>query len=86
MKLEITEPAEKELAGLDKRTRARIKDALDKLLSRPEAVDLRKLKGKTNLWRLRVGEWRVILQVDRRKETIYVLHVKHRREAYRRLS
>ena len=86
MKLEITEPAEKELAGLDKRIRVRIKDALDKLLSRPEAVDLRKLKGKTNLRRLRVGEWRVILQVDRRKETIYVLHVKHRREAYRRLS
>ncbi|MDK2784543.1 MAG: mRNA interferase RelE/StbE [Bacillota bacterium] len=83
MKLELTEPAEKDLAELDKKTQRRIKVALDKLLTCPQAVDLRKLKSTPERWRLRVGDWRVILRLDREQEVLYVLRIRHRREAYR---
>ncbi|MBE3582467.1 MAG: type II toxin-antitoxin system RelE/ParE family toxin [Thermoanaerobacteraceae bacterium] len=83
MRLEITEPAQKDLAGLDKKTQRRIKAALDRLLSYPQSVDLKKLKGIPDMWRLRVGDWRVILRFDRKQGVLYLLRVRHRGEAYR---
>lgn len=83
MRLEITEEAEKDLADLDRETQGRIKTALDRLLSYPQAVDIKKLKGSRNMWRLRVGDWRVILWLDREQGILYVLRIRHRREAYR---
>lgn len=83
MRLEITEPAEKDLADLDKKIQRRIKAALDRLLSYPQAVDLRKIQGSPNIWRLRVGDLRVILRPDWEEGVLYVLRVRHRREAYR---
>ena len=83
MRLEITEPAEKDLAGLDKETQRRIKTALDRLITCPQNVDLRKLHGSPERWRLRVGDWRVILRIDRGQRILYVLRIRHRRDAYR---
>jgi len=83
MRLEVTEPAQKDLAELERKTQRRIKAALDRLLSYPQAVDLKKLKGSQDMWRLRVGDWRVILRLDREQGILYVLRVRHRREAYR---
>lgn len=83
MRLEITEPAQKDLASLDKKTQRRIKTALDRLLTYPQAADLKKLQGSPEKWRLRVGDWRIILQVNQEQEILYILRVRHRREAYR---
>lgn len=83
MRLEITATAEKDLAALDIKTQKRLKSALDKLIANPQSVDLKKLKGKPERWRLRVGDWRIILMLQREKRIIYVLCIKHRREAYR---
>lgn len=79
----MTEPAQKDLAELEKKTQRRIKAALDRLLSYPQAADLKKLKGSQDMWRLRVGDWRVVLRLDREQGILYVLRVRHRREAYR---
>lgn len=81
----MTEHAEKDLACLDKKTQRRIKTALDRLLTYPQAVDLKRLEGSPGKWRLRVGDWRVILRLDREQGVLYVLRVRHRREAYRKL-
>lgn len=83
MRLEITKSAENDLADLDKKTQRRVKTALDRLLSYPQAADLKKLKGSQDTWRIRVGDLRVILQLSRERGVLYVLPIKHRREAYR---
>jgi len=83
MRLEITEPAEKDLSNLDKKTQKRIKTTLERLITHPQAVDLKKLRGNPERWRIRVGDWRVILQIDREKEVLYIMRIRHRREAYR---
>jgi mRNA interferase RelE/StbE len=84
MKLVITEPAEKDIARLDEITRRRIFLALEKMVINKRMVDLKKLKGNVDLWRLRIGEWRVILQITGQEPTAYILRIKHRREAYKR--
>ncbi len=63
MKVIITEPAKKDLSKLDDKTRARILAALERMAIRPDAADLKKLQGEQDIWRLRVGDWRVILQI-----------------------
>ncbi len=73
----------KETKILDKTTKDRIWTALDNLLSQPQTVDLKKIKGKTAEYRLRVGEWRVRLIVDFANREYLITHVKHRREIYR---
>ncbi|NPV80489.1 MAG: type II toxin-antitoxin system RelE/ParE family toxin [Firmicutes bacterium] len=83
MKLEITEPAQKDFANLDRKTQRRIRAALDRLLTYPQAVDLKKLQGSPGEWRLRVGDWRVIFRIEREQELLYILRVRHGREAYR---
>lgn len=84
MRLVITRQAEKDLAGLDKRVRIRIRAALDKMLTNVQSIDLKKLEGYTDLWRLRVGDWRVILRIVGKEVTVYALRIKHRKEVYKK--
>lgn len=83
MKLIITKRAQKDLESLDKTTQKRIAEKLDQMLVYPLSVDLKKLKGYENLWRLRVGDYRIILEIREQESTIYALRVMHRREVYR---
>ncbi|MGA3117022.1 MAG: type II toxin-antitoxin system RelE/ParE family toxin [Syntrophobacteraceae bacterium] len=83
MRLVVTEPAEKDLLDIDAKHRQRIRQAIERMLSDPRTSDLKKLKGQENTWRLRVGDWRVILEIDQAEGIIYAHRIKHRREAYR---
>jgi mRNA interferase RelE/StbE len=78
----ITEQAKKDLSKLDKITNERILRGLLKLKTNQQ-VDLRKLRGTEDEWRLRVGDYRVRLKISREEIIIYALSVKHRRDAYR---
>ena len=85
MKLEIPEPIKKQLRKLDKATRRHIGNELNKLLADPASIDLKKIKTRKNEHRLAVGDYRVILEIDRNQQVIYVLQVKSRKDAYRDL-
>jgi mRNA interferase RelE/StbE len=65
MRVKITKPADKDLLKLDLKTRTRILEALKSMRDYPEVSGLVKIKGKKDdRWRLRVGDWRVILRID----------------------
>lgn len=83
MRLSFTKHAQKDLAALNASQRDRIIQALDQILKNPEHSELRKIKMKPGQWRLRVGDWRIILEIDLIGQVVHVLHIKHRREAYR---
>ncbi|MBM3945936.1 MAG: hypothetical protein FJ315_00855 [SAR202 cluster bacterium] len=55
-------------------------------MARPESksVDVKKLAGGERGWRVRVGSWRLIVDIVSERRTINVLRVLRRREAYRR--
>lgn len=83
MRLFVTEKAQKDLARLDKQTQGRIKTALDNMAKDINTVDLRKLKGAPDRWRLRVGDYRVLLLYSGEEATVYALRIKHRKDAYK---
>jgi mRNA interferase RelE/StbE len=69
----------KSLRTLGRKDRERISAAIGKL---PDG-DVKRLRGPERLWRLRVGEWRVIFDRRDRERVIDVLAIRPRGRAYR---
>ena len=58
---------------------------MDSLAMDPFPRGTAKLIGAENLYRIRVGNYRIIYSVDDQAKTIFVHYVRHRREVYRGL-
>jgi mRNA interferase RelE/StbE len=83
MNLQLTKRAEKNFASLSREEQGRIVAALDKFQTDQRNCDLKKLKGQTDTWRLRVGDFRVVfLKPDKPTQTVYVTGIKPRKDAY----
>lgn len=78
--IEIRTKAVKDLQTIPKRDGERIAKAILALQS-GSFGDIKRLTNFTPEYRLRVGEWRVLFEMDVKKITIY--RILHRREAYR---
>lgn len=70
----------KQLRKLDRETGQRIISTLERIRIRPDAY-VKKLVGDEG-YRLRVGNYRVILDLDKEKLIILVLRIGHRRNVY----
>ena len=77
--------ARKELESLpEQRCQDRIMAADREHLTRIQrSRGCRKLSGEQNLWRLRVGEYRVIYSVDDGQQAADITAVRNRKDAYR---
>ena len=60
----------------------RMRDALVQLGDVPRPTGCAKLRGREG-WRIRVGSYRVIYEVDDAQRRITVLHIGQRRDIYR---
>jgi len=58
---------------------------IDGLANDPFPRQTSKLEGGEELFRIRVGDYRVIYGVDRAAKLVTIHHVRHRREVYRKL-
>ncbi|RLJ00215.1 MAG: type II toxin-antitoxin system RelE/ParE family toxin [Candidatus Aenigmatarchaeota archaeon] len=76
--------AERDLRNIDPQQIPRIIRAIESLAGNPFPPQYRKLRGSEQNYRIRVGNYRVIYQVDTRTRIVTIYHVRHRREAYRR--
>lgn len=75
----------KELAKLDKQVARRIANAVDNLANDPRPPRCRPLSGYASLWRIRVGDYRVIYTVRDDELIVLVLRIAHRSAAYQNL-
>jgi len=75
--------ARKELQALDNPTAVRILKRIEALTVEARPSGVKKLEGASDLWRIRVGDWRVVYRISDRERLIDVIAVRHRRDAYR---
>ena len=75
--------ARRDLRQLDRRWADRILGEIDRLAALPARTDTRKLAGRSEQWRLRVGDYRVIFTTEPEERLITVLRIGHRRDIYR---
>ncbi len=76
----FTESSEKDLKRLDKETQRRIISALERIRITPEK-HVRKLVGVPG-YRLRAGDYRIILDIKKDKLIVLVLKAGHRKNVY----
>ena len=82
--IELNRTAARELEDLDSRLGRRILASIESLSLQPRPRGSRKLVGSENSYRLRVGQYRVLYQIDDEEKLISVVAVGHRRHVYRR--
>jgi mRNA interferase RelE/StbE len=75
--------ARKELQALPTTVAERILAKIGALETNPRPQGCKKLRGPTRLWRLRVGDYRIVYDVDDDKRVIDISVIRHRGEAYR---
>jgi mRNA interferase RelE/StbE len=73
-----------EITALPERVQQRIFDATDALETNPRPSGVVKLAGSDDLYRVRVGDYRIIYQVQDARLVVVVVKVGNRREVYRR--
>ena len=77
----IKKPAKKFIDSLPVNERRRIVEAIERL---PDSGDIRRLQGHNDLFRLRVGTYRIIYSVDHGKLIVHVVDADNRGDIYKR--
>jgi len=84
-KVEVKKSALKDLEKLDKHYISKIFQKIESLSENPRPVQSLKLKGSRDSYRLRVGDFRIIYQIDDPTKTVTVFGIGHRKEVYRKV-
>ncbi len=87
-KIVLTKRAEKSFIALPEDVQSKCGDILDELQYSfaPIRLDIIKLKGHTDAYRIRLGDWRIIYNVDKKNKLIIVYDILPRKTAYRGLK
>lgn len=81
--VEISGTAEKQLRALDDEDRERVVRALGALAHEPYPVGARKLSGYADVFRIRVGVYRVLYAVEDGRLVVLILKIGHRKDVQR---
>lgn len=83
--LHILEQAVSDLEKLDKTVARRVVAKINWLAENIEQINPLQLKGNlSDLYKLRVGDFRVIYEINRDEEIIIIHFIGHRREVYKK--
>ena len=78
----ILRRAQKQLAQIDRKNQQRIIEAIQSLSSSPRPTGCKKLSGRP-AWRIRIGSYRVIYEIQDDQLLILVVEIGNRKDIYR---
>ena len=76
--------SEHDLRKIDRQYISRILDVIESLADNPFPSQSKKLKDSESSYRIRIGEYRVIYQVDSKMKEITIYYIRHRKDAYKK--
>lgn len=85
-KIEWKQSAKKELKKLKKEVIPRIIKAVESLSINPHPTGSRKLQGSEHLYRVRLGDYRIVYSVENKILLIEIIRIGHRKDIYRKLT
>lgn len=80
--VEFLPSAARALAKLDRAVQRRIARRVDRLAADPRA-DAVKLRAADDVWRARVGDYRILYSIEDSRLVVLVIKLGHRRDVYR---
>ena len=75
---------EKDFRSLPKNILAKVFSAIKNLAEEPFPNRVTKLEGTDRTYRIRVGDYRIVYEIEKTEKAIIILYVRHRREIYRK--
>ncbi len=84
-RIEVSATAEKQIRRLRREDQVRVLRAIQLLAAEPTPPGSRKIRGYDDVFRIRVGTYRILYRVERRRILIIILKIGQRREIYRSL-
>ena len=75
--------ARKALGKLPRKMQIRLVEAADALANDPRPQGVKKLQGDDNLWRIRVGAFRIVYEIHDDRLTVLVIRIGDRKDIYR---
>jgi len=75
--------AQKDLDSFSGKLLSRFEEAIMGLYGESRPRNSKKLSGSSALWRIRVGDYRVLYEIVESKKEIKIYKIAHRKEAYR---
>ena len=81
-RIEITRDALKALGKLDKPIRRRLQTAIDALQYEPRPAGVIALQGVKGVYRIRIGDYRVLYTIRDSELVVLIVDLGHRREIY----
>jgi mRNA interferase RelE/StbE len=82
-KIVLKPSVEKDLRSLPKSTISRVMRQIEALADDPFPRKAIKLEGGEDLYRIRVGDYRIIYGINRTAQIVIIHYARHRREVYR---
>lgn len=76
--------AVRDLRKLPEDIRRRVAARIDALATDPRPAGAEPLKGEPDYFRLRIRDYRILYQVERKAHAVLIARIRHRREVYRR--
>ena len=83
-KIQWKASAKKELKKIDKVEIPTILNAIEKLSKEPYPANHKKILGTEYIFRIKVGNYRVIYSIENEQLIIEIIRVRHRKDAYRK--
>jgi len=80
----LEKSAENDIKRLPTSIFQRIIPQIKALAENPRPSGCRKITGSKNDWRIRIGDYRIIYEIDEKAKAVRVMRVRHRREVYRK--
>lgn len=74
--------AAKEFRKLSLEIKTRLQKAINVLKAELRPAGMKKLADEDDLYRIRVGDYRVIYKIDDDTQLIMIIRIRHRREVY----
>lgn len=81
--VKFSKKAEKAYNKLPGNIRFRIDEKLNYLRATPRGPDTKKLSGMQNAYRTRVGDYRIVYEIEDDKLVVWIVDVGHRGSIYR---
>jgi len=77
-RVKITKKASKEMKRISKKDAKRLLFILEKFIKDPYQGNIKKIKGEDNVWRRRVGSYRILYETIPNKKHIYIFQIQKR--------
>lgn len=81
-KILLEQAAQRDLKKLTANSFQKIIMEIKALTEDPRPANCRKIVGTLHDWRIRVGTFRIIYEIDDKSKVIKIMRVRHRREVY----